>query len=119
MDHNVGTFVIVVYVSCILHNNKALRRVWKLPYCSHRHIVYYLSDNASFQCQIESRSVKMFQTIYKSDNMLISFLSRRALLDMSGCLGSKCGYLMFKYKCSQKDCVRDGVCFILNLELHM
>ena len=63
---------------------------------------------------------------------------------MSGCLGSKCGYLMFKYKCSQKDLcnkkvlpsilkleqdeiiiaqvvkelisVRDGVCFFSNLE---
>ena len=76
--------------------------------------------------------------------MLISFLSRRALSDMSGCLGSKCGYLMFKYKCSQDLCnkkvllsilkleqdeiiiaqvvkelisVRDGMCFISNLEI--
>ena len=46
--------------------------------------------------------------MYKSDNMLISFIAKRSLNDMSCFIGNNLGFLMLKYSCNVK-CLFDRI----------
>ena len=65
-------------------HNKGLRAVWKLPSNSHRNIVYSVSNNMELLPQLESRFIRMFQTIIS--HAIIFYLSFHTKLQLIICV---------------------------------
>jgi hypothetical protein len=76
--------------------NKCLRRVWNLPYDSHRYIIHLLMGKGDLQRQLSTRFLKMLDTMYNAENRILSFVAQRANRDMSCQLGSNYSYVCMR-----------------------
>ena len=83
--------------------NKSLCRVWKLPYSTHRYILYKLCNRPPLKEQLIWRFLKMFKNMYYSDNVLTAFVASRSLFDLSCTIGNNCGYIMHKYSINRSE----------------
>ena len=75
--------------------NKALRRMYRLPYDSHTRIVYELSQRYSFTDIIVQRFYKMLMSMINSYNNSLSFIAKQAMCNANTFLGRN---IMFIYE---------------------
>ena len=80
--------------------NKAVRKLWNLPYNSHTDILPHLLKSDHIEQQIHSRFCKMYHTMYISKNDIMGFMAHRALQNSNGTLGSNLIYIARKYNLS-------------------
>ena len=73
--------------------NIALRNVWKLPYNSHRNIIYDLSGQPSLHDILISRFIVRFNGMLTVDNDFVNYIVRNAVTDSSGPIGQNLRYL--------------------------
>jgi hypothetical protein len=73
--------------------NKALRAIWRLPYRSHKNILYGISSLPSFEEILETRFVKLTNSMTTVENDCVKFIVQKSKSDSLGILGCNIKYL--------------------------
>jgi hypothetical protein len=81
---------------CTMYN-KALRRIWHLPYVSHTQIVHELSNCVPLDVIFAKRFVNMFAKMEASTNICLKFLALSGKDNAMSFLGSNLMYIMKHY----------------------
>jgi hypothetical protein len=77
---------------------KGLRRIWKIPYQTHRCLLPFLSSMKShISVQFIFRFIKLYQSMYHNNNDLVSFVAHQAVHSCHGRLGINMQYIKYKY----------------------
>ena len=77
--------------------NKALRKIWKLPYMSNTKIVLAISSKINFLKLIARRFVSLYMAMLKSTNPCVSFIVNFVQHDKSSQIGSNIDLICNKY----------------------
>ena len=70
-----------------------MRNVWKLPYNSHRNIIYDVSGQPPLHDILISRFIVCFNGMLTVGNDLVNYIVRNAVTDSSGPIGQNLRYL--------------------------
>lgn len=77
--------------------NNALRRIWKLPYNSHRNVTLCVGGKPPLNRVLEKRFVKLYLSMYFSNDSFVSFIARKATVDCLGTLGMNIRHICKQY----------------------
>ena len=83
--------------------NRSLRRVWKIPWRSHTNIVHGLSSKVSLEKQLAVRFLKMFECMYFSHNVMLTYLAKRSLGNGMCSLGGNINWLCNRFNLNIKN----------------
>ena len=67
--------------------NIALRKIFRLPYKTHRHIVYYLTGKSSLYDQFVDRSIHFLESCRQCKNLVVQTLLRVNICNSKSILG--------------------------------
>ena len=73
--------------------NKCIRRIWRLPFTSHKSIVYSISGHKPMQEVLISRFSKMYSCMCNVDNQVMNFIAKRANSDCTSFIGANVQYV--------------------------
>ena len=73
--------------------NKGLRHVWRLPYNSHRNILYSISGLSSLNDILISRFISCFNSMVLIDNGIVNYIAANCITDASGPIGQNLRYI--------------------------
>ena len=73
--------------------NKGLRHVWRLPYNSHRNILYSISGLSSLNDILISRFISCFNSMVTIDNHIVNYVAANSITDASGPIGQNLRYI--------------------------
>ena len=77
--------------------NKALRRVWHLPYTAHTCMLGPLNGKCHISDQLNVRFVKFYNRMVKCDNKIVNFIANLAKVNYNGFLRNNIMYIKWKY----------------------
>ena len=77
--------------------NKAIRRTLGLPPCTRSKLLPHLAGNQSFTRQVECRWLKFYHCMLTSENEKISYIGKRSLDNVIGCIGKNRIYIPNKF----------------------
>jgi hypothetical protein len=80
--------------------NKAVRRIWKLPYRTHTKYLYSTVNKYSLGDQLICRFVKLFKSMITNKNDIVKYIADRATKYTNGTLGCNLIYISQKLNCS-------------------
>ncbi len=83
--------------------NKAVRKIWKVPYDSHRVLLYGLNNGQHIWDYIFKRFCKMYDSMSKSTNSILSFLISMSENDCRCILAKNVRHICDKWKFSKAD----------------
>ena len=75
---------------------KGVRRVLKLPFCTHNWLLPALLGRPSLQCSLECRFARFFASLTSSPNGIARFMALRASHDGSSPLGRNAAHLKYR-----------------------
>ena len=77
----------------------ALRKVWKLPYDSHRHLIplILIAECIPLDVALVYRFIQFYRTVALSDNTFVNFISNTMTFDYRSIMGQNVRYIMSKY----------------------
>ena len=73
----------------------ALKRIWNLPVNTHCDIVHLLSSQIPIDIQLKCRFFKFYKSLLKSENNLISFLSRFKTFSSNSTMGKNVNQILY------------------------
>ena len=76
----------------------ALKRIWNLPVNTHCDIVHLLSSHIPIDIQLKCRFFKFYRSLLKSENSLISFLSRFKKFSSNSNMGKNVNKILYDLK---------------------
>ena len=77
---------------------KAIRKVWKLPYQSHRSLLPFLCvSNMHIKTQLILRFIKFYLSMFVNDNTIVNYFAKRAVHLCCGTLNINIGYIRKLY----------------------
>ena len=82
--------------------NNSVRRIWNLPFNSHKYIIHHLQGKGDFRRQLSVRFLKMLDTMNNSSNYILYFLCQRAKHDVMSCIFGNYAYLCQEYSINHK-----------------
>ncbi len=83
--------------------NKAVRKVWRLPYMAHTNILGPLNGQLHISDQFAVRFVKFYMRMVNSKNTLVNFISRMANDNRSGFIYKNINDLKWRYNFNMFD----------------
>ena len=81
---------------CIEWRN-SLRKVWKLPYCSHRDLIPLIPECISLDVTLVYRFIKFYRTVALSDNMVVNCIANAMTFAYRSTMGQNDRHIMSKY----------------------
>ena len=81
---------------CIQWRN-ALRKVWKLPYASHRDLVPLIAECVPLDVALVFRFIKFYRTVALSDNMDVNYIANTMTFAYRSTMGQNVRHIMSKY----------------------
>ena len=73
--------------------NKSVRRILKLPYCTHRHLLAPLLQCSNINIQLVYRFIKLYYNMLNSTNSYIHNMAIRCRISSTSCLGANVLYI--------------------------
>ena len=73
--------------------NKSVRRILKLPYCTHRHLLAPLLQCSNINIQLVYRFIKLYYNMINSTNSYIHNMAIRCRISSTSCLGANVLYI--------------------------
>lgn len=73
--------------------NKAVRRILRLPFNTHRWLLPILAKRPPLQNQLEIRFLKFISSMFNSENTIVSFISNFAFCNKNSVLGNNIAYI--------------------------
>ena len=77
--------------------NIGLRRIWKLPYNTHKYIIFDISGTSSLQDIMVNRFVKCLNNMIIGPNNLVNYIGKRAVSQSTGPVGHSLNYIRERY----------------------
>ena len=75
----------------------ALRKVWKLPYASHRDLVPLIAECVPIDVALVFRFMKFYRTVSLSDNMIVNYIANTMTFAYRSTMGQNVRHIMSKY----------------------
>ena len=73
--------------------NKCIRRIWRLPYMSHKCVIFSLSGHEPLHDVLMARFAKMYRCMCNVNNRIVNFIAKRASYDCTSFIGANLIYM--------------------------
>ena len=77
--------------------NIGLQRIWKLPYSTHKYIIFDISGTSSLQDIMVNRFVKCVNNMINGPNNLVNYIGKIAVSGSTGPVGNSLNYFRDRY----------------------
>ena len=88
--------------------NRCVRRVFHLPYTTHRRLLPQLLGSPMALRQIYARFVKLVSKMVKNKNERVNFLARMCIKDSNSVIGSNLNVIRKELDCDMNDVIMNG-----------
>ncbi len=88
----------------------ALRRIWKLPYNTHKDLLPLVAKNVPLEISLELRFARFYQSLVNSKNSIVRFVAKMTTYGWRSTMGMNVRHLLAKYNLCLNELIAKSVC---------